>query len=180
MTDSVNAQDFDPALTGTQTVQVQEAINEALRRRITEDLAADSEIQNRLFGEDTDWKATTLALQKRVVDLERLRELSAVVAAKPTEYPRKDGDVLVLGPELISTPDGSVLNWKGQNYVPQKERNLQPPLKEYKLGEVVEVIKDGDWLKGHITSIERGSHFLDVHTERGPVTAGSSHKVRKV
>jgi len=105
MTDSVNAQDFDPALTGTQTVQVQEAINEALRRRITEDLAADSEIQNRLFGEDTDWKATTLALQKRVVDLERLRELSAVVAAKPTEYPRKDGDVLVLGPELISTPE---------------------------------------------------------------------------
>lgn len=42
-------------------------------------------------------------------------------SSTPNSYPFEDGNVLVLGPELIAEPDGSVLNWKGQNYVTQPE-----------------------------------------------------------
>lgn len=34
-------------------------------------------------------------------------------------YPHEDGDVIVLGPEVFVARDGSVLSWRGQNYVPQ-------------------------------------------------------------
>lgn len=34
-------------------------------------------------------------------------------------YPYGDGDVTVLGPECFITNDGSVLNWRGENFVPQ-------------------------------------------------------------
>jgi hypothetical protein len=37
------------------------------------------------------------------------------------EYPRKDGDVLVLGPECIAAEDGSAIIWKGEHY----SRSLQ-------------------------------------------------------
>ena len=36
-------------------------------------------------------------------------------------YPHDMGQVLVLGPECIAQPDGSVINWRGVNYVPQAE-----------------------------------------------------------
>ncbi len=35
------------------------------------------------------------------------------------EFPYEDGDTIVLGPECFVAKDGEVLNWKGQNYVPQ-------------------------------------------------------------
>lgn len=62
---------------------------------------------------------------------------------------------------------------------PQKTY-VQPPLKEYKDGEPVEVIKNGDWLPGHITSRDKTSGHLHIHTARGPVTVGSTHVVRKL
>lgn len=34
-------------------------------------------------------------------------------------YPSADGDVVVLGPGVIASSDGRVLNWRGVNYVPQ-------------------------------------------------------------
>jgi hypothetical protein len=37
----------------------------------------------------------------------------------PKDYPYTDGPVLVLGPGVIATPDRSVINWKGENYVVQ-------------------------------------------------------------
>lgn len=37
------------------------------------------------------------------------------------EYPIEEGDVILLGPECFVSKDGSVLNWKGVNYVPQRE-----------------------------------------------------------
>jgi hypothetical protein len=40
------------------------------------------------------------------------------VPVAPT-YPHPSGDVIVLGPMCFVKIDGSVLNWKGQNYVPQ-------------------------------------------------------------
>lgn len=35
------------------------------------------------------------------------------------KYPYRDGDVTVLGPEIFASPDGQVISWKGENYVPQ-------------------------------------------------------------
>lgn len=94
-------------------------------------------------------------------------------------YPFEDGDVVVLGPEIFSAKDGSVLNWKGVNYVPQKAKDLQPKeLKAYTVGEAVEVQKFGNWVPGRITSKQAG--ILNVDTEFGPVGVGSYHIIRKV
>jgi hypothetical protein len=32
------------------------------------------------------------------------------------EYPYKDGDVIVLGPEIFVSSDGKVISWRGENY----------------------------------------------------------------
>lgn len=98
------------------------------------------------------------------------------------DYPRlsEDGTTIVLGPEIFASADETVINWKGQNYVPQQAKNLQPPLKNYGDGERVEVFKNGSWLAGHITSRDKVSGHLHVHTDRGPVTVASSHGVRKL
>lgn len=37
-----------------------------------------------------------------------------------TEYPYVDGDATVLGPQTFASADGSVISWKGVNYVPQE------------------------------------------------------------
>jgi hypothetical protein len=39
--------------------------------------------------------------------------------ASEVEYPRVDGDTIVLGPQCFVSKNGSVLNWNGINYVPQ-------------------------------------------------------------
>lgn len=100
------------------------------------------------------------------------------------EYPKNDGDFLRLGPEIFTggpgNEDNRVISWKGQNYVIQGGKNLQPDLKAYAPNEKVMVLKNGDWLEGQITSIDKVSSHLHVHTERGPVTIGSSHMIRKL
>lgn len=35
-------------------------------------------------------------------------------------YPHQDGDVVVIGPECFAATDGSVLSWRGKNYLPQR------------------------------------------------------------
>jgi len=35
-------------------------------------------------------------------------------------YPYTEGDFIVIGPECFAAKDGSVLSWRGENYVPQK------------------------------------------------------------
>jgi hypothetical protein len=56
----------------------------------------------------------------------RLESIADQIESKWTEYPRDSGlgDFLDLGPELFAMADGSVLCWKGQNYVPQAEKPL--------------------------------------------------------
>lgn len=96
-------------------------------------------------------------------------------------FPYKEGDSIVLGPEVFVTQDGSVLNWRGQNYVPQIETEAtDPELKDYKLGEKIQVIKNGDWMNGFIQSRDPGNGPLHVFTERGPVTVASTSMIRRI
>ena len=44
--------------------------------------------------------------------------------APSPEYPHQDGDVTVLGPETFASNNGTVICWKGENYVPQKRLRL--------------------------------------------------------
>lgn len=99
---------------------------------------------------------------------------------EPEEYPRAEADTIVLGPEIFASTDRKVISWQGQNYVPQKEANPQPALSAYKDGEQIEVMKNGEWRRGHVTSRDRVSGHLHVHTERGPVTVASTHGARKL
>lgn len=112
----------------------------------------------------------------------------AVVASK--SYPYEDGDTLVLGPELFTglpgTPGDGVIAWKGENFYRThdgkppvvKEKDPHPPLKQYKVGEFVEVLKNGDWTSGRISSIQAGT--VNVDTERGPVGVGGNLRIRKI
>lgn len=36
-----------------------------------------------------------------------------------SEFPREEGDAIVIGPECFAAKDGEVLNWRGVNYVQQ-------------------------------------------------------------
>lgn len=106
-------------------------------------------------------------------------------------YPFDDGDFIVLGPEIFTGQPGSpadgVISWKGENFYRThdgkppvvKEKDLQPKtLSVYKVGEEVEVDKNGVWMRGRISSIQAGT--LNVDTERGPVAVGSYHRIRKL
>jgi hypothetical protein len=137
MTDSISANDFDPPLEGKQVEQVQEVINEALRRRIAEEKV----------------------------------------------YPYVEGDFLQLGPELFTgaegTPDHGKLMWKGVLYTEPAAASVEEKkLSAYNSGELVEVIKDGEWFQGTINGIEKKLGMIYVHTRRGPVTIGTPRNIR--
>lgn len=38
------------------------------------------------------------------------------------KYPRDEGDVVVIGPECFAAKDGSMLCWRGVNYVRQETK----------------------------------------------------------
>lgn len=121
-------------------------------------------------GGNIDWPGTAQRLQERVTELEAA-----------ANYPREEGENIVLGPGIFSSKDRSVLNWDGVNYVPQKSVPEILPLKDYKVRDNVEVLVIGDWYPGVVTEVNKGHHYLNVHTDRkGPVTIGSVHAIRKV
>ena len=64
--------------------------------------------------------------------------------------------------------------------VKEPKRDLQPPLKHYRQFEKVSVMRNGDWLEGTISTIDKVSFNLHVDTERGPVTIASPRLVRKL
>lgn len=47
-------------------------------------------------------------------------------------YPYESGDVIVLGPQIFAAKDGSVLNWRGENYVRQEPVKNPDPYEDYK------------------------------------------------
>lgn len=124
MTDSISANDFDPPLTGKQVEQVQEVINEALRRRAAE--------------------PQPLATTAEQVSPEFLAELTESIRAqlvKPVEPVTKS-------------------------------------LASYTSGEFVDVIKNGEWMKGVVNGVEKKLGMVYVHTDRGPVTVASTGNIR--
>lgn len=42
-----------------------------------------------------------------------------IETTKDCGYPRQDGDVTVLGPEIFASADGETICWKGENYTRQ-------------------------------------------------------------
>ena len=68
-------------------------------------------------GHDAKDRARLNVMERQIHDArERQRELDA---EKAQIYPYMDGGTTVLGPEVFAK--GSVLSWKGENYVPQEQ-----------------------------------------------------------
>lgn len=51
-------------------------------------------------------------------------------------------------------------------------------LSEYKNGDQIEVVKDGDWKAGFVTGVEKKLGLVYVHTDRGPVTVANAINIR--
>jgi hypothetical protein len=45
--------------------------------------------------------------------------------AERSRYPHRDGDAIVLGPEVFASSDGEVISWKGENYVRQPQAGTE-------------------------------------------------------
>lgn len=46
------------------------------------------------------------------------------VTEEPRSYPHDDGGMTIIGPECFAQSDGTVLSWKGRNYIPQPEPGI--------------------------------------------------------
>lgn len=51
-------------------------------------------------------------------------------------------------------------------------------IKQYEGGDVVEVIKNGSWVKGFVNSTDKKLGLLYVHTDQGPTTIAHSDNIR--
>lgn len=69
---------------------------------------------------------------------------------QPLEFPREEGDTVVIGPECFAAKDGEVLNWRGTNYVPQPGQ-VEKGTPEYTDSEepYCHVKEDGTVTEGH-------------------------------
>lgn len=47
-------------------------------------------------------------------------------------YPYESGNIIVIGPECFAMKDGSVLNWRGVNYVRQEPIKNPDPYNDYR------------------------------------------------
>ena len=77
-------------------------------------------------------RAVALAIAKPVLaakpfgstnadDLIRLAEWILTGGPRQREYPFTEGNVQVLGPSVIASDNGAVINWLGVNYIPDEE-----------------------------------------------------------
>lgn len=68
-------------------------------------------------------------------------------ASNPTptpEYPYLDGDTVVLGPEIFASQDGSVVCWKGDNYVEQTGLTMVQKIVSESLTQALAGLKAGN------------------------------------
>lgn len=95
------------------------------------------------------------------------------------DYPHQSGEFNVLGPEIFTDLAGTVISWKGVNYYPRAESTIATPsLKTYNEGQLVEVLRGGDWIPGRVSSRDKVSNHVHVDTERGPVTIASTRYIK--
>lgn len=59
----------------------------------------------------------SLTEQQRDLTQSSVNTIRAAIEALEKPFPRKSGDVIVIGPECIT--DGNVISYKGKNYVRQ-------------------------------------------------------------
>ncbi|GGW98928.1 hypothetical protein [Streptomyces chartreusis] len=57
--------------------------------------------------------------------------------SEQTRYPYDDGDVTVLGPEIFASKDGTVISWRGDNYI--RQQHIQPGSSELTAGAIHEL-----------------------------------------
>lgn len=62
----------------------------------------------------------------------------------------------------------------------EEEFVVQPPLKNYTVGEPVIVLRNGDWVPANVTDKNLDGTMLNVFTERGPLTIMSARNIQKV
>lgn len=126
MADSINIEEFDPPLTPVQAEQVQEVINEALRRRVAEEAAppVDPFLATRATilkpTEDKPWRVEVIDVSDNILGWVPLHEQHIDALVKATTV------------------------------------DAHQDLRLYKVGDRVTADKNGDWLPGVVTSIEAG------------------------
>jgi len=74
--------------------------------------------------------------------------LASFDEAALVDLPREEGDTIVIGPECFVAKDGSVLCWKGTNYVPQERpgdiiMGSEEVLPGLTLNELVALVREG-------------------------------------
>lgn len=52
------------------------------------------------------------------------------------------------------------------------------PLKDYKRGDLIDVVRQGDWVEGFVQTVEKDLNMVYTHTDRGPVTVGNPNNIR--
>lgn len=65
------------------------------------------------------------------------------------------------------------------NYVARRQAaNVPKKLSAYKLNQHVEVLRNGDYVPGIVSSFSQGGTNIHVETERGPVTVQNPTRIR--
>lgn len=67
-----------------------------------------------------------------VGDINRPNYKLKPIEREDSVYPYESGDVIVLGPGIFAAKDGSVLNWRGENYVRANPVKNPDPYEDYK------------------------------------------------
>lgn len=104
-------------------------------------------------------------------------EENTAVSAPAVTYPYTENAVTHLGPDVTFDEETKTVTYAGTEYKLAKPV-ADKPLKDYKSGDLVDVIRAGDWCKGTVNGVEKLLKLIYVHTELGPVTVMRADGVR--
>lgn len=105
---------------------------------------------------DTNETTELTAEQKRIQELEAtVQEMKEQAVTQTEEFEARIKEMEAKSPEVARTQ-----------------------IKQYKGGDVVEVIKNGSWVKGFVNSTDKKLGLLYVHTDQGPTTIAHADNIR--
>jgi hypothetical protein len=120
-------------------------------------------------------------LRDRTAEVQDLRRLAGEHQCPPAEqeYPRHEGDITVLGPEIFADAAGGVIAWKGENYT--RQAAPAPPSvpgdgTRLLLDEIRALQERGDAYASQIIALEEQLSALVLRAavaERGPAAPQS-------